>query len=43
LAKALASAPKGGRHDERMSAALLLDRWAGRFADPDLNRDAAVG
>jgi hypothetical protein len=43
LAKALAPAPKGGRGDDLVSVAPLLDRWAGRLADPDLNRDAAVG
>ena len=32
-----------GRYDDLVSGAPLLDRCAGRFADPDLNRDGAVG
>ncbi|HKN30306.1 MAG TPA: hypothetical protein VJY34_21480 [Roseiarcus sp.] len=32
-----------GRDDGLASVAPLLDRCAGRFADPDLNRDGAVG
>ena len=32
-----------GRDDDLVSVAPLLDRCAGRFADPDLNRDGAVG
>jgi len=32
-----------GRDDGLVSVAPLLDRSAGRFADPDLNRDGAVG
>ena len=31
------------RDDGLVSVAPLLDRCAGRFADPDLNRDGAVG
>jgi putative transposase len=32
-----------GRDDDLVSVAPLLDRCGRRFADPDLNRDAAVG
>ena len=32
-----------GRDDGLVSVAPLYDRCAGRFADPDLNRDGAVG
>jgi len=32
-----------GRDDDLVSVAPLLDHCAGRFADPDLNRDGAVG
>ena len=33
----------GPGDDDLVSVAPLLDRCAGRFADPDLNRDGAVG
>jgi hypothetical protein len=37
-----AAHPAGRGHD-LVSVVPLLDRCAGRFADPDLNRDGALG